>query len=78
MYVIQGSDIFQFDALGALSVYLVTLLALSGLVLPGTAALVITSAMTFTSSIYWTCRAWTQVELDLKCVALLSHENLSQ
>jgi hypothetical protein len=56
----------NFDALGALSVLVTTLFTLSGLVSAGLAALCITSAMAFTDSIYWACRSWTGLELDLK------------
>src|ERR1700735_785822 len=57
-----------FDGLGALAVLITTLFSLSGLVSAGTAALCMTSAMAFTASIYWACRFWTALELDLKCV----------
>jgi hypothetical protein len=58
--------LLNFDTLGALSVLVTTLFALSGLVTAGTAGICITSAMAFTSSIYWACRFWTGLELDLK------------
>jgi hypothetical protein len=58
--------LLNFDALGALSVLVTTLFALSGLVSAGTAGICITSAMAFTNSIYWACRFWTGLELDLK------------
>lgn len=48
--------LLNFDALGALAVFVTTLFALSGFVDAGTAALCMTSAMTFTQSIYWACR----------------------
>ena len=48
--------LLNFDALGALAVLITTLFALSGFVDAGTAALYMTSAMTFTQSIYWACR----------------------
>ncbi|KAI0308316.1 hypothetical protein B0F90DRAFT_1681863 [Multifurca ochricompacta] len=60
--------LLNFDALGALAVFVTTLFALSGLVSAGTAGLCITSAMAFTDSIYWTCRFWTSLELDLNSV----------
>ena len=60
--------LLHFDALGALAVFITTLLALYGVVGGGLAGFVITSAMTFTGDIYWACRFWTQLELDLKCV----------
>jgi hypothetical protein len=58
--------LLNFDTLGALSVLVTTLFALSGMVTAGTAGICITSAMAFTSSIYWACRFWTGLELDLK------------
>jgi len=60
--------LLNFDALGALSVLVTTLFALSGLVSAGIAGLCITSAMAFTNSIYWACRFWTGLELDLNSV----------
>jgi hypothetical protein len=32
----------------------------------GLAGLAITSALTFSESVYWACRFWTGLELDLK------------
>ena len=58
--------LLRFDALGALGVLITTLFALSGYVDAGLAGVCITSAMTFMMSMYWTCRNWTQLELDLK------------
>lgn len=58
--------LLNFDALGATAVLITTLFALSGFVNVGVAGLCITSAMTFTGSIYWACRMWTALELDLK------------
>ncbi|KAN0111601.1 hypothetical protein V8E52_008339 [Russula decolorans] len=60
--------LLNFDTLGAMSVLVTTLFALSGLVSAGTAGLCITSAMAFTNSIYWACRFWTGLELDLNSV----------
>ncbi|KAG1837297.1 hypothetical protein F4604DRAFT_1843943 [Suillus subluteus] len=60
--------LLNFDGLGGLAVLTTTLLALSGYVSAGTAGLCITSAMTFTSSVYWACRFWTALELDLNSV----------
>jgi hypothetical protein len=34
----------------------------------GLAGLAITSALTFSQSVYWACRFWTGLELDLKSV----------
>ena len=61
--------LLNFDLLGALAVGLTTFLALSGFVSAGIAGICITSAMAFTNSIYWTCRFWTSLELDLKYVS---------
>ncbi|KAG1809100.1 uncharacterized protein BJ212DRAFT_1484598 [Suillus subaureus] len=60
--------LLNFDGLGGLAVLTTTLLALSGYVSAGTAGLCITSAMTFTTSVYWACRFWTALELDLNSV----------
>ncbi|KAH7882505.1 hypothetical protein F5I97DRAFT_1905629 [Phlebopus sp. FC_14] len=60
--------LLNFDTLGGLAVLTTTLFALSGLVEAGTAGLCITSAMTFTMSVYWACRFWTALELDLNSV----------
>ncbi|KAL4065664.1 hypothetical protein V8B97DRAFT_1983434 [Scleroderma yunnanense] len=60
--------LFNFDVLGALAVLMTTLLALSEYVRAGTAGLCITSAMSFTMSVYLTCRSWTALELDLNAV----------
>lgn len=64
--------LLNFDTLGGLAVLTTTLLALSGYVKAGTAGLCITSAMTFTMSVYWACRFWTALELDLKYVEVIS------
>lgn len=64
--------LLQFDSLGALAVLTTTLFALSGYVDAGLAGVCITSAMAFTNSVYWACRFWTALELDLKYVTLVS------
>lgn len=58
--------LLHFDILGALGVLTTTLFALSGYVNVGLAGVCITSAMSFTTSVYWACRFWTALELDLK------------
>ncbi|KAI0041568.1 hypothetical protein FA95DRAFT_1565261 [Auriscalpium vulgare] len=63
--------LLNFDTLGAAAVFVTTLFALSGYVSAGLAGLCITSAMAFTSSIYWACRFWTGLELDLNSVERL-------
>lgn len=65
--------LLNFDCLGAVAVLITTLFALSGFVSAGTAGMCITSAMAFTTSIYWACRFWTALELDLKYVYLHIH-----
>lgn len=67
----NGWLFWNFDGLGGLAGLTTTLLALSGYVSSGTVGLCITSAMTFTSSVYWTCRFWTALELDLKYVGMI-------
>ncbi|KAF7974527.1 hypothetical protein HWV62_11990 [Athelia sp. TMB] len=57
-----------FDALGALAVYITTLFSLSPYVTAGTAGLCITSAMAYTTSIYWACRYYTTLEGDINSV----------
>ena len=65
-----------FEFLGAVGVLATTLFALSGYVGAGLAGVCITSAMTFTNSVYWACRFWTALELDLKCAPSLSSSSL--
>lgn len=70
--------LLRFDCMGAAAVLTATLFALSGLVGAGWAGICITSAMAFTTNIYWACRFWTQLELDLKyvrphCIMHTSH-----
>ncbi|KAF9490898.1 multidrug resistance-associated ABC transporter [Pleurotus eryngii] len=59
--------LLNFDALGYSIVLITTLFALS-ISDAGLAGLCITSAMTFTMSIYWVCRMYTALELDLNSV----------
>ncbi|KAI0752843.1 multidrug resistance-associated ABC transporter [Daedaleopsis nitida] len=60
--------LLTFDALGATGILATTLFALSGYVDAGLAGVCITSAMSFTNSVYWACRFWTALELDLNSV----------
>ncbi|KDQ16443.1 hypothetical protein BOTBODRAFT_186497 [Botryobasidium botryosum FD-172 SS1] len=60
--------LLHFDALGAVSIFITTLFALSGSLSSEMAGVAITSAMTFTTSVYWTCRQITQLEMDLNSV----------
>ena len=60
--------LLTFDGIGAMGILATTLFALSGYVGAGLAGVCITSAMSFTTSVYWACRFWTALELDLKYV----------
>ncbi|CDO68600.1 hypothetical protein BN946_scf184996.g31 [Trametes cinnabarina] len=60
--------LLTFDVYGAAGVLATTLFALSGYVDAGLAGVCITSAMSFTTSVYWACRFWTALELDLNSV----------
>ncbi len=64
--------LLTFDVLGATGVLATMLFALSGYVDAGIAGVCITSAMLFTNGVYWACRSWTALELDLKYVVLSS------
>lgn len=64
--VILPGLLLRFDVLGAVSVFAATILVISGYVPVGFAALTIVSAMTFSMSVYWTCRSITELELNLK------------
>ncbi|KAF9447375.1 hypothetical protein P691DRAFT_782489 [Macrolepiota fuliginosa MF-IS2] len=58
--------LLNFDALGGLAVLITTLFSIALLTDgAGWAGLCITSAMTFTMSVYWACRFWTELELNL-------------
>ena len=54
--------------LGALSVFLTTLFALSGAVQAGSAGMAILSAQSFVSACYWVSRFWGQLEMDFNAV----------
>ncbi|KAH7316414.1 hypothetical protein B0J17DRAFT_724436 [Rhizoctonia solani] len=60
--------LLHFDALASLSVFFTTIFAISGLLDNGLAALTITTAMSFTQSVYWCCRTATSLEMDLNSV----------
>ncbi|GAA5902673.1 uncharacterized protein JCM6883_007204 [Sporobolomyces salmoneus] len=60
--------LFRFDSLGALAVIITTYLALVARASPGLAALAITSAQALVQSVYWLCRFWSQLEVDLNAV----------
>ncbi|EIW82695.1 multidrug resistance-associated ABC transporter [Coniophora puteana RWD-64-598 SS2] len=59
------------DYLGSLAVLITTLFTLSGWVDAGIAGVCITSAMTFTDSVFSACRCWADLELDLSSVERL-------
>ncbi|KAG9009269.1 hypothetical protein FRB94_012338 [Tulasnella sp. JGI-2019a] len=59
--------LLRFDSLGALSTLMATIFALARLS-AGLAGLTITSAMSFTTAVYWTCRTITTLEMDLNSV----------
>ncbi|TDL18519.1 multidrug resistance-associated ABC transporter [Rickenella mellea] len=58
----------RFDFLGACVIFITTMFSLSGFIDAGLAGLCITTAMAFTLNIYWACRFWTELELDLNSV----------
>ncbi|TFK37278.1 multidrug resistance-associated ABC transporter [Crucibulum laeve] len=61
--------LLNFDTLGGLAVLITTLFSIATLGNDaGLAGLSITSAMAFTTSVYWACRMWTTLELDLNAV----------
>ncbi|EJD46367.1 P-loop containing nucleoside triphosphate hydrolase protein [Auricularia subglabra TFB-10046 SS5] len=64
--------LFRFDVIGASTVLVTALIALSTITssggIAGWAGLTITSAMNLTMSIYWTCRFITELEMDLNSV----------
>ncbi|KNZ78578.1 ATP-dependent bile acid permease [Termitomyces sp. J132] len=61
--------LLNFDALGALAVLITMLFSISMLAGgAGLAGICITSSMAFTTSVYWACRFWTALELDLNSV----------
>ncbi|KAF7321054.1 hypothetical protein HMN09_00192800 [Mycena chlorophos] len=61
--------LLNFDFLGSLAVLFTSLFSIHFLVNnAGLAGLAITSALNFTSSVYWACRFWTGLELDLNSV----------
>ncbi|KIJ28632.1 hypothetical protein M422DRAFT_784503 [Sphaerobolus stellatus SS14] len=60
--------LLHYDFLGTFVVLFASLLSISGNIGAGFSGIAITSAMTFTVSVYRTCRAWTQLELDFNAV----------
>ncbi|KAJ7047868.1 hypothetical protein C8F04DRAFT_1060324 [Mycena alexandri] len=61
--------LLNFDFLGSMAVFFTALFSIYILVdNAGLAGLAITSALNFTTSVYWACRFWTGLELDLNSV----------
>ncbi|KAJ7892528.1 multidrug resistance-associated ABC transporter [Mycena olivaceomarginata] len=61
--------LLNFDCLGALAVFITALFSITFLDNDaGLAGLAITSALTFTNAVYWACRNWTGLEVDLNSV----------
>lgn len=60
--------LWRFDCLGAVAVTTTIYLALLTGLSPGVAALAITSAQGLVQSIYWLCRWWSALEVDLNAV----------
>ncbi|KAJ7303772.1 hypothetical protein DFH08DRAFT_793782 [Mycena albidolilacea] len=70
----------NFDLLGTISVFITALFAITFLHDDaGLAGLAITSALTFSESVYWACRFWTGLELDLNSVErIIEYTDLPQ
>ncbi|KIK63814.1 hypothetical protein GYMLUDRAFT_40900 [Collybiopsis luxurians FD-317 M1] len=61
--------LLSFDLLGSLAVLITSLFSISRAEPDsGLAGICITSALSFTMSVYWACRFWTTLELDLNAV----------
>uniref|UniRef100_A0A0W0EW54 Putative multidrug resistance-associated ABC transporter n=1 Tax=Moniliophthora roreri TaxID=221103 RepID=A0A0W0EW54_MONRR len=61
--------LLNFDVLGSLAVFITSLFSISTIRDgAGLAGLCISSALSFTGSVYWACRFWTALELDLNSV----------
>ncbi|KAJ7499148.1 hypothetical protein FB451DRAFT_27658 [Mycena latifolia] len=60
--------LLYFDYLGATSVFLTSLLAVSSFVPAGLAGICITSAMSFSRTSYFACRFYTDLQVDLNAV----------
>ncbi|PIL36802.1 ATP-binding cassette transporter [Ganoderma sinense ZZ0214-1] len=52
----------------AIAILATTLFALSGYLDAGLAGICITSALSFTNSVYWVCRNWASLELDFNSI----------
>ncbi|KAJ7662919.1 multidrug resistance-associated ABC transporter [Mycena rosella] len=61
--------LLNFDFLGSVSVFITALFSITFIQDDaGLAGLAITSALNFSESVYWACRFWTELELDLNAV----------
>ncbi|KAF9255059.1 multidrug resistance-associated ABC transporter [Marasmius fiardii PR-910] len=62
--------LLNFDCIGCLAVFITALFSISRTddAAAGIAGLCISSALSFTGSVYWACRFWTNLELDLNSV----------
>ncbi|KAJ7212815.1 multidrug resistance-associated ABC transporter [Mycena haematopus] len=61
--------LLNFDCLGGLAVFITALFSITFLHNDaGLAGLAMTSALTFTNAVYWACRNWTGLEVDLNSV----------
>ncbi|GAA6008715.1 uncharacterized protein JCM10292_005037 [Rhodotorula paludigena] len=60
--------LWRFDCLGAIAVTITTYLSLVSNASPGLSALAITSAQSLVQSVYWLCRWWSALEVDLNAV----------
>ncbi len=78
--------LLNFQATSAIAILATTLFALSGYVDAGLAGICLTSALSFTNSVYWVCRDWATLELDFKyayshpfhrCATHLTHDSTS-
>ncbi|CDZ98657.1 multidrug resistance-associated abc transporter [Phaffia rhodozyma] len=58
----------RFDCLGGLSVFVTSLLALGRGVSGGWGGMAILSSQGFVQAVYWLCRFWSQLEMDLNSV----------
>ncbi|KAJ6610650.1 hypothetical protein B0H10DRAFT_2224811 [Mycena sp. CBHHK59/15] len=72
--------LLNFDCLGGLAVFITALFSITFLDNDaGLAGLAMTSALTFTNAVYWACRNWTGLEVDLNSVErVVEYLNLPQ
>ncbi|KAL0058578.1 hypothetical protein AAF712_014741 [Marasmius tenuissimus] len=62
--------LLNFDSIGCFAVFITAMFSISreGEGVAGIAGICISSALSFTGSVYWACRFWTNLELDLNSV----------